>query len=130
MIDRRGALASIGGLLLAGPVMATPKSKALRKPWGAPDLEGVWSSASYTELERPEQLKSLIVSPEDAKVWEATLAKTGGVNVPNDPLGQAQSVESAVSIGKLSSEIFCCSFFCRFSVAILARIAARTLSSG
>ena len=107
MIDRRGALASIGGLLLAGPAMAAPKPKALRKPWGAPDLEGAWSSASYTELERPEQLKSLVVSPQDAKVWEATLAKTGGVNVPNDPLGQAQSEfpESGTGLMRINGEI-------------------------
>ncbi len=107
MIDRRGALASIGGLLLAGPAMAAPRPKALRKPWGAPDLEGAWSSASYTELERPEQLKSLVVSPEDAKAWEAVLAKTGGVNVPSDPLGQAQSEfpESGSGLMRINGEI-------------------------
>lgn len=88
MIDRRGLLAWLVAASAAGPaVAATPP----RKPWGAPDFEGLWTNATYTELERPKELKSLVLSPDDAAAWEAKLARTGGVNVGDDPLGQASS---------------------------------------
>ncbi len=54
-------------------------------------LEGLWTGASYTELERPDGLKSLVLTPEQAHEWETKLKPSGGVNVGKDELGQAQS---------------------------------------
>ncbi|HET6970488.1 MAG TPA: hypothetical protein VFH92_05130, partial [Phenylobacterium sp.] len=93
MIDRRRLLAPLAAFALTGPALAgsRPLDRAPRTAWGAPSLEGLWTNASYTELERPDGLKTLALGLEDAKAWEAKLAKTGGVNVPHDALGQAQS---------------------------------------
>lgn len=54
-------------------------------------LEGLWSGASYTELERPDELKTLVVTPEQALAWETRLKPSGGVNVGKDGIGQATS---------------------------------------
>ena len=54
-------------------------------------LEGLWSGASYTELERPDELKTLAVTQEQAQEWEARLKPSGGVNVGKDEIGQATS---------------------------------------
>ena len=74
---------------LAGAAMAdeTPKSFA----GGPGSLQGIWSGASFTELERPDELKALVLTSEQALEWENKLKPSGGVNVGADPLGQAQS---------------------------------------
>src|SRR5687767_11602472 len=104
---RRTLLAALAAGAPWTPAVAAPRKDRLRKPWGVPDLEGVWTAASYTELERPDELKSLIVSPEDARAWEAKLAVTGGVNVGPDPLGQATSEfpESGSGLMRFNGEI-------------------------
>jgi hypothetical protein len=77
------------GLLAAGaaarPSLAAPRAPRKR------DLEGLWTVATYTELERPKELKSLVLAPEDGRAWEAKLATTQGVNIPSDPIGQLDS---------------------------------------
>lgn len=102
---RRTVLAGLALGALAQPAGAA--RTALRKPWGAPDLEGLWTNATYTELERPRELKNLVVTPEEARAWEAHLAKTGGVNVGPDPLGQGQSEfpESGSGLMRIRGEI-------------------------
>jgi hypothetical protein len=42
---------------LAGSVAAGQNRAAPRTPWGAPDLQGVWSFATVTPLERPANVK-------------------------------------------------------------------------
>ena len=54
-------------------------------------LDGLWSGASFTELQRPDDLKTLVLSPDQAHVWETKLKPSGGVNVGPDELGQATS---------------------------------------
>ena len=108
MIDRRGLLASFGAWVAASPAMAAAKPyRAPRTRFGTPDFEGLWTNASYTELERPDDLKSLVVSPEDARAWETKLAKTGGVNVGPDPVGQGDSEfpESGSGLARIRGEI-------------------------
>ena len=57
------------------------------------DLDGVWTNASYTRLQRPKSLKSLTLTPEEAAKYEATLAKYHGVpdGGADDKLGQNDS---------------------------------------
>jgi hypothetical protein len=108
MIDRRRLLAPLALAAVGGPAWAAAQRyRPPRTPWGAPDLQGVWTNASYTELERPEGLKSLVLTPEEARAWEAKLAKTGGVNVPHDTLGQAQSEfpETGSGLARVKGEI-------------------------
>jgi hypothetical protein len=92
----------------AGAASAAPKAyRAPRTAYGAPQLEGLWTAATYTELQRPDAFKALITTPEAARAWEAKLAKTGGVNVPSDPLGQAQSEfpETGAGLSRIRGEI-------------------------
>lgn len=107
MWDRRTLLASVMAMVTAGPSLAAKPYRAPRTRYGTPDLEGLWTNASYTELERPAELKSLVVSPEDAKTWEAKLAKSGGVNAGPDPVGQGASEfpESGSGLARIKGEI-------------------------
>jgi hypothetical protein len=91
VIDRRSLFLPLAALALGSPAIAAPRWRAPRTALGAPDVEGYWTTSSYTELERPDAFKTLVAPPDEARKWEAKLARTGGVNVPQDPLGQAQT---------------------------------------
>jgi hypothetical protein len=94
----------------AGPALAVQKPyRAPRTAYGAPELEGLWTNATYTELQRPEGLKGPTATPAEAQAWEARLSKTGGVNIPPaaDRLGQAQSEfpETGSGLSRIRGEI-------------------------
>ena len=59
---------------------------------GRPDLEGLWTTASYTQLQRPRGLTALVLSPDEARAYEARMAATHGI-VPSgkDDVGQLDS---------------------------------------
>jgi hypothetical protein len=59
-----GAVASA-----AWPALAADY-RAPRTAHGVPDLEGLWSTSSLTELERPKELKTLVVSEAEAAAFE------------------------------------------------------------
>ena len=95
------------GLLLAGPPTAVfTRENPDTRPSSA-SLEGLWTGASYTELERPDELKTLVITPEQAHAWEAKLLPSGGVNVGPDELGQATSEfpESGSGLLRVRGEI-------------------------
>ena len=86
MIDRRrlltaaGAVAMLGG---AGAARATPAPR---------DLNGVWTHAWYTRLERPRAFKALVATPAEAEAFEAPRrAHHGELIAKEDVLGQAES---------------------------------------
>ncbi len=59
---------------------------------GRPDLEGVWTTASYTQLQRPRGVGPLVLTPEEARAYEAKVAPTHGVVLPGkDVVGQLDS---------------------------------------
>ena len=94
MIHGRGMLLGLAlGLVAAAACAADKPYRAPRTAFGAPQLEGVWTNATYTQLERPKEFKGLTASASEAKAFEARLATTGGVNIPReaDTLGQADS---------------------------------------
>lgn len=107
MVDRRALMASLAAWTVAGPALGAKPYRAPRTHFGTPDFEGLWTNASYTELERPDALKALVVTPEEARAWEAKLAKTGGVNVGPDPVGQGDSEfpESGSGLARIKGEI-------------------------
>lgn len=101
----RGVLAF--GLLLASLATAGfAREKPQVRPASAA-LEGLWSGASFTELERPDDLKALVLPPEQAHAWETKLKPSGGVNVGADELGQATSEfpESGSGLMRVRGEI-------------------------
>lgn len=63
------------------------KYRAPRVAGGQPDLQGVWTNAWFTRLERPAELKSLVLTPEDASKAVAAY----NTATANDPVGQRES---------------------------------------
>jgi hypothetical protein len=58
-----------GGLAL--PIAAVADEwVAPRLSWGAPDLQGTWTSATITGLERPDEIEKLVLTPEEARAIE------------------------------------------------------------
>lgn len=53
---------AIAALALAQPVLAQAPYKAPRNAFGQPDLSGTWTNASLTQLERPLNLKDLVIT--------------------------------------------------------------------
>jgi hypothetical protein len=100
-----------GALLAAAatPALAAKPYRAPRTAYGAPQLEGLWTNATYTELERPKEFATLTTTPDEARAWEAKLSKTGGVNIPveKDVVGQAQSEfpETGSGLSRIRGEI-------------------------
>ena len=56
-------------ICLSFPLVLLGESYEVPKTWfGDPDLQGTWTNASLTTLERPDEYKSLIVSKRDALI--------------------------------------------------------------
>ena len=63
------------GFILACASLAW--SGAVAQTSGRPNLEGIWTNASLTSLQRPQGVDSLIVSPEEARVIAAATPIAG-----------------------------------------------------
>jgi hypothetical protein len=89
--------AAAGGLVLPGAALsAQARARGYRAPrtrYGTPDLQGFWTNASYTELERSKPFKTLTLTPEEARKAEALYERTGDFDpkAPADELGQRAS---------------------------------------
>ena len=84
------AFAAVLTATLAAPIAAQTPAKPApavpRTPWGAPDLQGIWSNATITPLERPQNVTSLVLTDEQAERMErATLERRERLNQPSDP---------------------------------------------
>lgn len=83
------------GRLIATAVLLWPvgsSAQAYRAPrteYGQPDLQGVWTNASLTRIERPEGFDTVVVPLEKARAFEA--GHSGLVAIPGDDTGQAES---------------------------------------
>ena len=65
----RIAMAAAAACLLAATAGAAGY-KAPRNAFGQPDLSGTWTNASVTQLERPVQFKTLVITPAQAATLE------------------------------------------------------------
>jgi hypothetical protein len=91
MPDRRDLLAALLATAAAGnPAAALAAWKTPRTRSGTPDLQGVWTNASGTGLERPAAFKTLVVSEAEARAFEARRAGQLG-SVPGDDVGQPET---------------------------------------
>lgn len=71
---------------LATPVLAADAYKAPRNALGQPDLEGVWTNASLTGLERGPQFRTLVIPEAQARQVETMRAKMmDAQSRPTDP---------------------------------------------
>jgi hypothetical protein len=72
-------------LALAGTA-AAQAYKAPRNAFGQPDFSGVWTNASLTQLERPSQVKSLVITPAEARTLEQWWTRMRASDTaPTDP---------------------------------------------
>jgi hypothetical protein len=80
-------------LAFAASAAAAQTYKAPRNPFGQPDLEGIWTNASITSLERPSNIKDLVITEAQAKQIEAQRAAQRAAGDrptnPNDPAPRA-----------------------------------------
>src|SRR5688572_5066695 len=83
----RIVIATVFAALTATSMIAQQaKPAALRTADGKPDLQGIWSNATITPLERPQNVTSLVLSDEEAARMErATLERRERLNQPSDP---------------------------------------------
>jgi hypothetical protein len=81
-------LAAAAALVCPGAVAAAYRPPHTRS--GAPDLQGVWTNASGTELQRPAAFTTLVVSEAEARAYEARMATVIGT-VPGDDVGQPET---------------------------------------
>jgi len=84
------ACAAAAALLAGSPALAAPAKTATyqapRTPDGRPDLQGNWTNATLTPLERPAEFKDLTISEADAARLEQANAKQNTeANKASDP---------------------------------------------
>ena len=75
--------------------LGQPVEPTARTPWGAPNLQGVWTSATYTPLQRPEVLADQEFLTEEETATLTALVTADGV----DPL-RARGLLAAKSDGQ------------------------------
>ena len=115
MAARLAALAALGAV--AAGAAAAEAYKAPRNGFGQPDFSGVWTNASITQLERPAQLKSLVITPAEARKLEETYAQAMSADSkPTDPKAGAPSagtdpggyntfwIDPGTKVGQIRSE--------------------------
>jgi hypothetical protein len=81
-------LAAAGALFVAATAGEGAIYRAPRTSFGAPDLQGVWSNASMTRLERPSVAGALIVSDAEAALLERRLTEQVAKTQSSLPVGQ------------------------------------------
>jgi hypothetical protein len=103
MLGRRAVLAGLGAAVAAG------RAGAATRPRGpGRDLEGVWTTASYTELERPPELRRLVVTPAEAEAYEKPRRGLGGgLPTPATTVGIAENeyFERGGGLARVKGEI-------------------------
>jgi len=77
---------------VAGAVGAAGAAQSAERGFPKRDFTGLWSNASYTDFERPAELKTLVVTPAEAEAFEASRRATFGMpaSKPGE-VGQAES---------------------------------------
>ena len=73
-------------MLVLGSGVATAQDVVTRTPDGKPDLQGIWTNASLTTLERSPQFKTQAIPADRAKQMEAARARMmTASNAPTNP---------------------------------------------
>ena len=69
------------------PILSFSQAKALRTPDGQPDLQGVWSFATITPLERPAELAGKeFFTPKEAADYERQILKRNNMDRRDGPV--------------------------------------------
>jgi hypothetical protein len=89
------AAAALALVPAAGQTPAVP-----RTPDGRPDLQGTWSNATITPVERPSEFASLVISEADkARLEKAVTDRIERLSQPSDPNREAPPVGGDGSTG-------------------------------
>lgn len=78
------------GFVLAGLTLAIASTSSVAQSTERPDLNGLWTNASLTNLQRPQGVDTLVVSPEQAA---QIIANT---SIAGLPIAEVDAPESAV----------------------------------
>ncbi len=73
-------------LVLVGGGARAQAYRAPRTPWGAPDLQGIWTNTSLTMLERTPMFKGLVATDAEAKALETMFKKMVGDSLSSAPV--------------------------------------------
>ena len=91
---------SLKTIFLFSLVVTTSSLEAeqIMKTWfGDPDLQGTWTNASLTTLERPDNFKSLVVTKEEANVAASYAAEF--TEVIDNPYEEGESPKAGENVG-------------------------------
>jgi hypothetical protein len=93
-------------IALAGTSALAADYHPPKNAYGAPDFDGMWSTASLTELERPDDLKTLVIGEADAAAFESK-HRNKPPAFANDPVGGAESEwwERDVGLARIRGQI-------------------------
>ena len=88
-----GVLAAAIGIVSMAPVPVAGQSQkapakasgAFKTPWGAPDLQGLWSNATITPLERPKELAGKQELSEEEAIAQENISAERRVDRPPRP---------------------------------------------
>jgi hypothetical protein len=85
---RRAVLSGLAAGAGASAALAAPRAAPFRKR----DLEGVWTLATYTDVERPKEVAGLVMTEAEARTYEAPRREFHGM-LPSKPgeVGQTES---------------------------------------
>ncbi len=67
---RSAVLAAIASASLSALAQPAPMANPPRTADGRPDLQGFWTNVSVTSLQRPQNIPSLVLTPEEARAYE------------------------------------------------------------
>ena len=114
----RTALLAAAATVLATSAWAAGPYHAPRNAFGQPDLQGVWTNASLTQLQRPKVFKTLTLTDEQARDLERQRAamrakadqptdpNSGAPPAQNDPGGyNAGWTDPGVSLGRIAGQV-------------------------
>ncbi len=109
MMARNMVLAGLLVLLPAG-VLAQPDAATFRTPWGDPDLQHVWTSATLTPLERPDELagRAALTDEEAAASTQLELQRIDGDQRAGAGRGdrQAGTPDGRTDVGRAYNEFW------------------------
>ena len=94
-------------LALAALMLMSGSDATAAPPW-ARSLDGVWTLGTYTDFQRPKELKALVLTPAEAEAYEAPRRALGGMlRDKEEGLGQSESEfnERGHALARVSGQI-------------------------
>lgn len=86
-------LVPLAALLAAGSQGRAEDWKPPRMAWGVPDLQGTWTNATITGLERFDEVERLVLTPEEASEIEGQVASMYA-SIDDVPEGELEAGEN------------------------------------